>query len=406
MSPPEPSGYSPGRAGRLASILARFDVLALTAVIWFLAKFLRYAFPPLFGTLQGAYGVSNTVVGTTFSALLLVYAAVQFPSGTLADRFGAVRVIAAGALVAAAGALSLVVPAPYAALVAGTILVGLGTGAHKTVAVGLMSRVYPARTGRALGVMDTVGALGGVAAPAAVVVLLPDRWRLLFLGAGVAGGALAGTFLLRVPDGDPARENGGTTRPPLSTYLALFRDRRVTLFVAVTVLFSFAYNGAVAFLPLFLTDAGLSSSAAGLVYAALFAVSFVQVATGDLSDRAGQLPVMAATMTLAAAGLAGALVGAALGAGAVAFGAAVVAFGLGSHGFRPVRGAYLVRIVPDDVAGGTLGIVRTILMGAGAFSPGVTGYLADTAGFGAAFALLAGALVGAALLVGALALSE
>jgi hypothetical protein len=46
--------------------------------------------------------------------------------------------------------------------------------------------------------------------------------------------------------------------------------------VLVTVLFAFAYNGAVAFLPLFLIrTVGLAPEAANLVYAALFLVSLV-----------------------------------------------------------------------------------------------------------------------------------
>ena len=92
---------------------ARFDALVVTALVWFLGKFLRYAFPPLFGTLQDAYGVSTAVVGTAFSGLMLVYALAQFPSGTLADRLGAVRIIAGGAVVAAVGALSLAVVDRY-----------------------------------------------------------------------------------------------------------------------------------------------------------------------------------------------------------------------------------------------------------------------------------------------------
>jgi MFS family permease len=384
------------------SRLAELDALALSALLWFLAKFLRYAFPPLFGSLQRAYGVSNTVVGAAFSGLMLVYALMQFPSGALADRFGAVRVVAAGALVAALGALSLSVPAPFAALVAGMALVGLGTGAHKTVAVRLLSGVYPARTGRALGVLDTLGALGGAAAAAAVVVALPD-WRGLFLAGGLAGVALAAAFARRVPARVPDDRSPDDVDVSPRAYLALFGERRFALFFVVTVLFSFAYNGAVAFLPLYLTDAaGLSTAAAGAVYSALFLVSLVQLATGELSDRLGERPVIVGTLLLALAGVVGTLLLGNAGAGVLPVGAAVVAFGLGSHGFRPVRGAYLVRVVPDDVAGGSLGVVRTGLMGAGAVAPAVVGSLSDAAGFAVAFGALAAAMAGAAALAAGL----
>jgi len=84
-----PTGDDPG--GR-----REYDVLVLTSLIWFLGKFVRYAFPPLFEPLQASYGVSNAAVGAAFSGFMAVYALLQFPSGAIADRVGAVRVIARG----------------------------------------------------------------------------------------------------------------------------------------------------------------------------------------------------------------------------------------------------------------------------------------------------------------------
>lgn len=382
----------------------------LTALIWFLAKFLRYAFPPLFDPLVATYGASYAVLGTAYTGLMLVYAAMQFPSGLLADRLGSVTVITAGALVAAAGALVLVVDAPFLVLVGAMLLVGAGTGVHKTVAVRLLSRAYADRTGRALGVMDTFGAFGGVVAPAAVALFLGAPgvfgagWRTLFLAGGVAGVALAAGFAVRVP----RRLSGGTDAAAggLRQYVALFRERRFTAFVLATVLFSFAYNGLVAFLPTYLTQAaGLSTAAASLVYSALFAVSLVQLVTGEASDRVGELPIVGATLGLATAALV-ALVLLTPTGDPLFLGAVAVATGLGSHGYRPVRGAYLLSLVPDAIAGGSLGVVRTLLMGAGAVSPAVVGVLAESVGFRPAFWLLAGALAGATALAGALWVDE
>jgi len=69
---------------RIAGRVAGYDALVLTATIWFLTKFLRYAFPPLFDAFGTYYGVSDAVLGTAFSGLMLVYAAMQFPSGVVA----------------------------------------------------------------------------------------------------------------------------------------------------------------------------------------------------------------------------------------------------------------------------------------------------------------------------------
>jgi MFS family permease len=399
---------------------ARFDALVVTALVWFLGKFLRYAFPPLFETIGTTYGVSRTVLGTAFTGLMLVYAAMQFPSGLLADRLGAVRVITAGVLVSAAAGFALAVDAPLWVLVGAMALVGAGTGTFKTVGVSLLSRSYSERTGRALGVFDTFGTFGGVVAPAAVVAasalppVLGTPWRSLFLAGGVVGVVLAVAFARRVPrrlpdepagaatdesgTGDEAATDGGSDGVPLREYVALFRDWRFALFVVVTICFSFAYNGAVAFLPLYLVDeTAVSSATANLLFSALFVVSLVQLVTGEASDRVGVKPILAVTLGTAAAGLVTVLAFSATG-GPLALGGAVVLLGLGAHGYRPVRGAYMMSVVPESVAGGTLGVVRTLLMAAGAVSPAIVGYLSETAGFGPAFQLLAGALVAATAL--------
>ncbi|MFW5948478.1 MAG: MFS transporter, partial [Halolamina sp.] len=195
--------------------LGRYDALILTSLLWFMAKFVRYLFPPLFEPFQAAFGVSNTATGLAFSALMTLYALMQFPSGVFADRQGPVRVIAGGAVVAALGSLALVVPVPlpdlsvpvgpvtsvpgeFLAIVGGMLLIGVGTGAHKTVAVRLLAAVHEQRTGRALGVLDTVAAFGGVAAPLAVTYALPD-WRGLFLASALILAALTVLFVRQTP---------------------------------------------------------------------------------------------------------------------------------------------------------------------------------------------------------------
>ncbi|WP_135366226.1 MFS transporter [Halosimplex halophilum] len=389
---------------------ARFDALVATALVWFLGKFLRYAFPPLFETIGATYGVSRTVLGSAFTALMLVYALMQFPSGLLADRIGSVRVITAGALLTAGAAVVLAVDAPLWVLVGAMALVGAGTGTYKTVGVSLLARAYPRGTGRALGVFDTFGTFGGAAAPAAVVLasaapgVLGAPWRTLFLAAGAVGVGLAAAFAWvtprRLPD-EPAAaaaddDDGGSV--PLSAYVALFRDPRFTLFVVVTVCFSFTYNGAVAFLPLYLAEeTAVSSATANLLFSALFLVSLVQLVTGEASDRVGVEPILALTLAVATAGMVAVLAFSATG-GPLVLGGAVVLLGLGAHGYRPVRGAYMMEVTPESVAGGSLGVVRTLLMVAGAASPAVVGYLSETAGFTPAFQLLAAALVAATAL--------
>lgn len=369
------------------------EPLVLVGGLWLTAKLARYSFPALFPTLELSLSVSSSQLGVAYTAMLLVYSLVQFPSGALADALDDVRVIAVGAATAAAGAVGFLLPTSYPLLVAGMLLVGLGTGVHKTVSVGLLARLYPSRTGRALGVFDTLGTVGGIVAPPAVVFALASvGWQALLAGVGVVAMFLTLGLLTRVPRAIAGTRPTATDlrdRLAIRPYLDPFRDHQFLLFVGVTLCFSFAYNGVVAFLPSYLIERGLSEATAALLFSGLFAVSVVQVVTGGLADRLGQLPLVVGVLALAT----GSLVGLVAAAGTVLpLAVATIGLGIGSHGFRPVRAAYLSAAIPDDIAGGGLGLVRTLLMGVGAVAPATVGLVADVASFRVAFVVLAVAM--------------
>ena len=381
-------------------VVGYYDLLVLTAALWFFGKFIRYAFPPLFESLQAAYGVSNAAVGAAFSGFMLLYAAIQFPAGALADRLGAVAVIVTGGAVAVFGAVLMTVEAGFGLIVAAMVIIGAGTGVHKTVSMRLLAQRYGGETGRVFGAFDTAGTYGGVVAPLVVAALLTTPvlsvlvpgapWRALFVYTAIVGAALLVVFFFRVTD---TTSTTTTQDASLLEYVRILLRPRLGVFVVVTVCFGFTYNGVIAFLPLYLSEtAGLGGAQASLLYSVLFAVSLVQLVTGELSDRTGRLPVIVATLGTGVGSL-GVLLVAGSGAGTLLVaGLAVAGFGVGAHGFRPVRGAYLTELIPDSVAGGGLGAVRTLLMGAGAVAPTVTGVVADAFGFRVAFVVLTGTL--------------
>lgn len=385
--------------------LVRLDVLLITSGLWFLAKGLRYAFPPLFEPLQGIYGVSTTELGFAYTGFMICYAAMQFPSGVLQDRFGPVRVMVAGGAVASLAAVLLFIEAGFVLLVVVMLVIGTATGLHKTVSIPLLSRVYPTHTGRAFGFHETFGSLAGVVAPIlAVFFLLRTGWRSFYVVAGVFGLTLATLAVLRIPPrlSSPSSEDAGPS-PKVLEYANLFRSPQLTAFVVLTSLFAFAYNGLVAFLPLYLVDVGgMDVALATLLYSALFAVTIVQIVTGELSDRVGQLAMMAVCIVLGVLGMAGMLVSTTT----VVLVGAVIAFGLGGHGFRPVRDAYLARIIPDDAIGGGIGLIRSVLMGAAAIAPLTVGFLADATGFRPAFGVLAASLVLSGVTLGVVTLTD
>lgn len=372
-----------------------------------MVQFVRYVFPPLFETLQATYGVSNTQTGLLFTLLMLGYSTAQLPAGVLGDRFGEPRVILGGVGLFATAAVGAFLAPTFALLTLAAILIGIGTGIHKTVAIPYLSKEYPERTGLALGVMDTIGQFGGIVAPVVVIVLLasPLHWSVVFvlttivsLGLGLLFFSSASSSTTYRPgNGHKANDGGGD--PGLHAYLSIFTDRKLVLFLMVTTLFTFVWNGIASFFPLFLTtEKGLSADMAGLAYSLLFAASLSQLVTGDISDRLGRLRVALLLFVLMIVGLS--LVVAVQGL--VAILVLTVVMGVGLHGFRPVRDSYLMDLIPSSVGGGTLGIVRTVMTVIGALSPAIVGYLSDTVGFIPAFVVLIIVLVCAIALIGVL----
>jgi MFS family permease len=398
------AGRSPGE----------YDALALTAGLWFLVLFLRYVFPPLFPTFRAVYGLSNGELGALFTGLMVAYAAMQLPAGVLSDRFGRVTVIVAGMALGAVAAIGLAVWQTTAVLVGAMVLIGFGTGVHKTVAIPLLATIYPARTGRSLGIMDATGQLGGVLAPGAVVAVgsvAALAWPHIFLAGGALGVALVVALRLRIPDSraDATDTDAAAETAPLTAYLRPFADRRFAAFVVAASGVAFAWNGVSAFLVLFLADVhALSERTAGLLFAGLFVVGLAQPAIGAIGDRIGHRVAGLLAVATAIAGVGGLLVAPSF----VSIVLAVALTGVGLHGFRPVRDAFLVEQFPDATAGGALGLVRTAIMGLGAIAPAVVGTLSETTGtvenpsYTVAFGAIVAVLLGCGVIVGAIVLTD
>lgn len=388
------------------------DVLVLVSLLWFVILFLRYILPPLFPTFQEKYTITTVELGLAYSGLLFAYAVMQFPAGWVADRVGKVTVITAGGLVFVFSALLVAVSTTWAVLVGGIMLMGLGTGGHKILAIPLLSRLYTDSQGRTLGVMDMVGQFGGVLAPSAVIVIdqVGVTWRAIFATIAIVSLVFIVSFHLRgqrrmavLADDQggegPSESQAASGDADLRSYLAVFRQPRFLAFLVASVCISLVWNGLTAFLPLYLTStAGFTPTVANVMFGLLFAVSFSQPLVGELSDRFGQLPVMCAVLAVATV----AAIGLVLSESVPAVTLSIVGVGIGLHGFRPVRDAYLSEIIPTEIIGGVLGIARTVLILSGSAAPFIVSVIADTLGFAVAFDALAGVTLAAAALVAVL----
>lgn len=370
----------------------KYDFVIVVSLLWFMVQFLRFIFPPLFETFQVIYGVSNTETGFLFTAMMAAYAIVQFPAGVLGDKFGRPLVMVGSVGIFALSALFIAGGTNFLFITMFSILLGLGSGPHKAVAIPLLSNQYTDQTGRALGVMDTIGQFGGMVAPLVVVLFLSIYvWQGIFILASIVSIFLGALLILNVHRSEllsfttSSVDDTTNSKSANHDYLAVFRNQGLLIFVVITMTFTFAWNGFSAFFPLFLaTEKGLSVSTAGISYSLLFVASLSQTVTGDLSDRVGKLRIGSLLFVVSFVGIICLL----FVENTTFIMILSLITGIGFHGFRPVRDSYLMDIIPDNIGGGTLGIIRTCMTGVGALAPAFIGLISDIMNFTVAYGII------------------
>jgi len=163
--------------------------------------------------LSQAASVSTPQLALIDTAFLAAYAVGQVPSGVLADRFGARRVIAFGLLASAAACVAFGSASSAAMFALCFAFNGLSQstgwpGTTKAVA----EHTTVADRGRVMGVWATCYQVGGIAATALAAFLLGRHgWRAVFQLPAIWLACVAAVVWLWLPG---AREHGATAREP------------------------------------------------------------------------------------------------------------------------------------------------------------------------------------------------
>jgi len=171
----------------------------LVAAAYVLSFFHRIAPAAIAGELKAAFGATSAELGALAATYFSVYTVMQVPTGVLVDAYGPRRVVAAGGLVAGAGAIAFGRAATLGGASAGRALVGLGVSVTFVALLKLVAAWFREREFATLsGLVMFLGNLGAVlsAAPLAWAVTLTS-WRNVFVAIGLS--SLAGatlTFLL------------------------------------------------------------------------------------------------------------------------------------------------------------------------------------------------------------------
>jgi MFS family permease len=339
-----------------------------------------------------AFGVPNGALGLALTGMWMGYAAAQFPSGLLADRYGerSIILVAVGGTAVASAMLAF---APtYPVFLVGATGLGIVAGLHYSVATSLLTRTTD-QIGTAIGIHTAGAPVAGVLVPmaaGAVGAWLGWRWALA-LGVVFALPVTALVLYVIRPRSPVRPHESVWSRVRLRPLLNVLRRPPIFRTVILSAVGMFVWQATASFLPAFLVaHHGFSAATAGALFSGYFLVQgLTQPGIGTLSDRIGRD---------AAASLA-------IGVGIVGYGLLVVGSGLTlaivsvslaglSMGWGAALMPKFMDHLDDHERSSGFGLVRTVYMMLGAAGSVVTGFVADLLGWDVAFLGLALLLVG------------
>ncbi len=183
---------------------ARHTMLAFALGTMALAYIDRVAISMSSSAIQRDLALSDAQLGWVFSAFTLAYALFEVPSGWLADRFGARRMMARIVLWWSAFTAGTALAGGFVSLVGIRFLFGVGEAGVLPTLASAFRRWLPDRErGRAFGLTVAAGALGSaVATPIVGAMLERFTWRESFVAFGALGAAWAAVWYAWMRD-DP-----------------------------------------------------------------------------------------------------------------------------------------------------------------------------------------------------------
>ena len=170
--------------------------LAYAALVgtYVLVSVYRLSTAVLADELTRGFSLTGTQLGTLHASFFYVYAALQLPSGVLADRLGARRTVTTGALVMSLGGLVFAGAEGYWLAFAGRALIGLGGSVLFIAILRFCANWFrPTEFARMSGLTIALSGIGGILATTPLAVVVANLgWRPTIAGLSVLGVALAG----------------------------------------------------------------------------------------------------------------------------------------------------------------------------------------------------------------------
>lgn len=331
------------------------------------------------------FGLSTTGIGLALSGMWATYALSQFPSGVLADRYGAKRIVVTGLIGAGIGCTFVAISPNYPVFFFSVVLLGLGAGFFYSPASSLLTNLA-SNDGKALSALTAAGALAGLLYPVLGGYMGNlFGWRLTIVVAALLAAVVAVGTLLAVPRNDPHISGQRMSSVSLSRIWRPLSQPAIAYSTFIAALFGFIYQAITSFYPTFLHEYhGLSTSTSGIAFGAIFAFSAIsQPIAGRLSDTFSRDVVLTGSALISGIGLAVLLTITDLSG--IIIGTILLGIGISWPGVAQAR--IMDQLSPDEV-GFEFGLLRTTYMLLAASGSIIVGVLIDTGGWIIGYGLL------------------
>jgi MFS family permease len=341
---------------------------------------------------QAEFGLGYAAVGILKSSYTAVMAALQLPASLVAERLGAIAVLAGGTALAAACFLLAGVSAGIVGLAAALVLGGIGASVQHPVASSIVAGAFQGpRSRTALGVYNFTGDLGKMAMPVLAAGLLalmawrPALWVVAGLGFAVAVLVVAfAPAQTRSPSATAeahATADGGDARAAASP----LRSRGFNLLLGIGSIDNAARSGFLTFLPFLLQAKGASLTTIAVALSLVLAGGAAgKLVCGYLGARLGVLRTVLLTEGLTALGMV-ALLPLPLGVALIV----LPAVGVALNGTSSVLYGTVPELVAPAARARAFGVFYTGVIAGSAAAPPLLGIVGDRVGVPLTVAVIA-----------------
>ncbi|RQG95420.1 MFS transporter [Natrarchaeobius chitinivorans] len=357
---------------------------------WFLSIGIRMIYPVLLPYIRVDFNISLTVAGLLLTMLWFAYALGQTPGGIWADRLGERKVLGLSTLVSGVALVIISLSNVLTLLFVATVLFGIATALFGVARFTVLSNLYTKRDGTAIGLTMAAGDVGNaLMPPIAGLTAAVYSWRFGFSFAIPLFFMMTVILWVAIP-AQSTRSNGVTNSFTFDTLQYVFRNvsnRSVLIVVFIQLLGFWVWQGFTGFYPLYLTEVkGISPGISSVVFGLFFIIGIViKPASGGAYDRFGigwTVIILSGTMAVSLCML-------------VIFANTLVAILLLTPflgavlGMATVTLSHLTNLLPKDMQGTGLGLIRSFYITIGSLSPTVIGLFADYGYFDHALLLFA-----------------